>query len=87
MRLTVVLPFFNEEALLPHLPATFERIRTALAEHELRLLCIDDGSTDGTAVGLAALDGIERILKTGNSRSGSIIPGGEEAPATPSNIK
>ena len=57
MRLTVVLPFFDEEALLPGLPAALARIRTALAPHTVRLLAVDDGSTDGTAAGLAALAG------------------------------
>jgi len=79
MRLTIVLPFFNEEALLPHLPATFDRIRTALAEHELRFLCIDDGSTDGTAAGLAALDGIEVITHRSNGGPGAAMATGIEA--------
>ena len=59
MRLTVVLPLYNEEALLPGLPEVLERIRAALAGHEVRLICVDDGSSDGTAAGLARIDGIE----------------------------
>ncbi|MDH3590480.1 MAG: glycosyltransferase, partial [Planctomycetota bacterium] len=51
MRLTVVLPFFNEEALLDSLPGTLDRIGAALAAHDVRLLAVDDGSTDGTAAG------------------------------------
>ena len=59
MHLTVVLPFFNEEALLPALPGTLGRIRQALASHEVRLLAVDDGSRDGTARGLASVPGLE----------------------------
>jgi glycosyltransferase involved in cell wall biosynthesis len=56
VELTVVLPFFNEEALLPSLPAMFDRIRAALEGHEVRLLAVDDGSTDGTRAGLVGCD-------------------------------
>ncbi len=59
MLVTVVLPFYNEEALLPALPGTLSRIRGALAGHDVRLLAVDDGSRDGTARGLAALPGLE----------------------------
>ncbi|MEE8104228.1 MAG: glycosyltransferase [Planctomycetota bacterium] len=58
MRLTVILPFFNEEALLPDLPATLDAIRAALSKHDVEILAVDDGSTDKTADGLAALDGV-----------------------------
>ncbi|MHC4939166.1 MAG: glycosyltransferase family 2 protein [Planctomycetota bacterium] len=51
--MTVVLPFFNEEALLPRLPEVLARIREAVPG--AAILCVDDGSTDGTAEGLAAL--------------------------------
>ena len=55
MRVTVVLPFFNEEALLPSLPALLDRVRGALHGHEVRLLAVDDGSTDATAKGLGRI--------------------------------
>ena len=79
MDLTVVLPFFNEEALLPGLPDTFARIRTALADHGVRLLCVDDGSRDGTAAGLAALDDIEIITHRQNRGVGAAMATGIEA--------
>jgi glycosyltransferase involved in cell wall biosynthesis len=50
------MPFFNEEALLPSLPALYDRIHAALAGHDVRLLAIDDGSTDGTRAGLIGID-------------------------------
>lgn len=58
MRLTVVFPLYDEEALLPGLPDLFRRVREALAPHEVSLLAVDDGSRDGTARGLAALPGV-----------------------------
>jgi len=79
MRLTVVLPFYNEEALLPGLPATFDRIRAALSGHEVRLLCVDDGSSDGTAAGLAALDGIDILTHEQNRGPGAAMATGIEA--------
>lgn len=52
MRVTVVLPFFNEEALLPSLPGLLDRVRRALEGHDARILAVDDGSTDATLEGL-----------------------------------
>ncbi len=55
MRVSVILPFFDEAALLPRLPGLFERIHAALAGHDVDLIAVDDGSTDGTGAGLRAL--------------------------------
>lgn len=76
MRLTVVLPFYNEEALLPGLPATLARIREALAGHEVRLLAVDDGSTDGTRKGLAALPGLDLVSHERNRGPGAAMTTG-----------
>lgn len=78
MKLTVVMPFFNEAALLPGLPAVFGRVREALAGHDVRLLAVDDGSTDGTAAGLAALDGIEVVTHERNRGVGAAMATGLE---------
>ena len=50
-RLTIVVPVFNERAVLP---AFHERLGRVLAEAELdaEILYIDDGSTDGSGVWL-----------------------------------
>jgi len=79
MKLTVVLPFYNEEALLPGLPDTFDRIRAALSEHDVRLLCVNDGSSDATAAGLATLDGIEVVTHAQNRGVGAAMATGIEA--------
>ena len=73
MKLTVILPFFNEEALLPSLPGVLARIRTALAGHDVRLLAVDDGSRDGTAAGLAAIEGLDLETHAANRGVGAAM--------------
>jgi len=70
------MPFFNEEALLPALPALCDRIREALAGHEVRLLAVDDGSTDGTAKGLAAIAGLDVVTHPKNRGVGAAMTTG-----------
>ena len=48
---------------------------------------VESWSNEAPKIANAALDGIERILRAGNSRSNSVIPGSGKAPATPSNIR
>jgi len=67
MRLTVVLPFFNEEELMPALPDLLRRILEALAGHEVHLLAVDDGSTDRTTGALRAMGGLE-VVRHGTNR-------------------
>jgi dolichol-phosphate mannosyltransferase len=77
--LTIVLPFYNEEALIPGLPATLDRIRGALSEHEVRIVCVNDGSSDGTAAGLAALDDVEILTHETNRGPGAAMSTGMRA--------
>ncbi|HEX5138012.1 MAG TPA: glycosyltransferase family 2 protein [Planctomycetota bacterium] len=76
MRLTVILPFFNEAALLPSLPDLFARVRSALAGHDVRLLAVDDGSTDGTGDGLARIEGLDVVRHPGNRGVGAAMATG-----------
>jgi len=73
LKLTVVLPLFNEEALLPALPGVCARIREALAGHDVRLLAVDDGSTDGTAAGLRTIAGLEVLTHPENRGVGAAM--------------
>lgn len=73
MKLTVVLPFYDEEELMPGLPATLERVREALAGHDVRLLAVDDGSTDGTAAGLADVAELEVLRHETNRGVGAAM--------------
>jgi glycosyltransferase involved in cell wall biosynthesis len=66
----VVLPCYNER---DHVELEVKRIRTALTAAGLRheLVCVDDGSTDGTREVLQAIDGIRTILLPRNQGSGT----------------
>ena len=47
---TVVIPCFNERAVVPYLAKTLDRMQGALkTDYQLEFLFVDDGSTDGTA--------------------------------------
>ena len=68
--LTVVLPCYNERA---HIELEIKRIRAALeaAGMSYELICVDDGSTDGTGEFLEATPGIRTILLPRNQGSGT----------------
>ena len=72
MNLTIVLPFFDEEALLPFLGGHLERIRSSLGGHSVRVIAVDDGSTDGTAAGLAEIPGLEILTHERNRGPGVV---------------
>jgi polyisoprenyl-phosphate glycosyltransferase len=67
---TVVLPCYNER---DHIELEIKRISAALQEAGLsyELICVDDGSTDGTRDILAATPGIRPILLPRNQGSGT----------------
>jgi polyisoprenyl-phosphate glycosyltransferase len=67
---SVVLPCFNER---DHIELEVKRIRAALeaAGLSFELICVDDGSTDGTRELLAAIPGIRTILLPRNQGSGT----------------
>ena len=67
---SVVLPCYNERA---HIELEIKRIRAALEDAGLsfELICVDDGSTDGTREILEATPGIRRILLPRNQGSGT----------------
>ena len=58
---------------MPSLPGVLDRIRAALAGHEVTFLAVDDGSTDGTAAGLAAIDGLEVVTHPENRGAGAAM--------------
>ncbi|HKQ01677.1 MAG TPA: glycosyltransferase family 2 protein [Actinomycetes bacterium] len=67
---TVVLPCYNER---DHVELEIKRIRAALeaAGMSYELLCVDDGSTDGTRDVLQSIDDIRTILLPRNQGSGT----------------
>jgi polyisoprenyl-phosphate glycosyltransferase len=67
---TVVLPCFNER---DHVEQEVKRIRAALeaAGMSYELICVDDGSTDGTREVLQGIAGIRTLLLARNQGSGT----------------
>ena len=67
---SVVLPCFNER---DHVELEVKRIRAALEAAGLRyeLICVDDGSTDGTGEVLQGIEGIRTIVFPHNQGSGT----------------
>ena len=70
LEVSVVLPCFNER---DHLELEVKRIRAALetAGMTYELICVDDGSTDGTRELLQTIPGIRTILLPRNQGSGT----------------
>jgi polyisoprenyl-phosphate glycosyltransferase len=67
---SVVLPCFNERV---HVELEVKRIRAALEAAGMRyeVICVDDGSTDGTGEALRAIQGIRVIRLPRNQGSGT----------------
>lgn len=55
MHLSIVVPCYNEEASLPLLGERLRRTSMRLEGLRVEFVLVDDGSTDGTRLGLAAL--------------------------------
>jgi polysaccharide deacetylase family protein (PEP-CTERM system associated) len=55
--ISIVVPCFNEEDVLPYLANTLERVTQALVDYDVRFILVDDGSTDRTWDGLRAAFG------------------------------
>ena len=69
MRLSIVVPVFNELAVLPKLLSTLERVMAGTG-HDYEIVIVDDGSTDGTAQALrsaAAADPRIKVLFFGRN--------------------
>jgi len=49
MKISIVTPFYNEEEGLDEY---FEAVETVLSEYDYEIVCVDDGSSDYTLVGL-----------------------------------
>ena len=75
---SVVLPVYNEAG---HLRQEVERIGTALdaSDYSYEIICIDDGSTDGSAEELRSIEGIRLISFSRNRGAGSARKAGTHA--------
>ena len=74
MKLSVVMPVYNEFATVE---ASVGRVRAIAGQVELEIICVDDGSTDGTREVLSRLERqgvVDRlILHERNSGKGSAV--------------
>lgn len=61
--LSVVIPCFNEEKVLPHFISEITNVAEKMAAVDFELLFIDDGSTDGTLPYLRALSQADKRVK------------------------
>lgn len=62
-RLSVVVPCFNEESVLPELHRRLSAIFQDAPDVELELICVDDGSRDGTLALLRDLQSADPRLR------------------------
>ncbi len=82
---TVVVPCYNEELILPYLANTLRSVEAELSRsYDLRFIFVDDCSTDGTAASLERLFGTHancRILRlrANEGPAGAILRGIAEA--------
>ncbi|MCM2304022.1 MAG: glycosyltransferase [Elusimicrobia bacterium] len=75
MRLSIVIPAYNEES---RLPLTLERVRAALGASDREIIVVDDGSRDGTAEE-AARAGASVVRLARNGGRGAAVRAGIEA--------
>jgi polysaccharide deacetylase family protein (PEP-CTERM system associated) len=54
---TIVVPCYNEELILPYLSNTLQAVEQALSAYDLHFLLVDDGSSDGTWAALQRIFG------------------------------
>jgi polyisoprenyl-phosphate glycosyltransferase len=65
-RLSMVVPFFNEQAGIPAFAEAMQRLSEDLGDFEFEFVCVDDGSRDGTLdmlVDLARRDPRYRVIE------------------------
>jgi hypothetical protein len=83
---TIVVPCFNEESVLPYLENTLRRVAADLGQlYDLHYVFVDDGSTDGTRKALEATFGSLpncRLIPHGRNRgvAAAILTGIRHAP-------
>lgn len=65
-QLSLIVPFWNEEAAISHFVRSILPVLDGIAETDWEIVCVDDGSSDGTLrelIGLAEADRRFRVLE------------------------
>ncbi|MGH7822819.1 MAG: glycosyltransferase family 2 protein [Candidatus Binatia bacterium] len=70
MKISVVIPVFNERATVAEL---VRRVRAALDGREAEIVLVDDGSTDGTREVLRSLEGVRLLEHERNRGKGAAL--------------
>lgn len=73
MKLSVIIPSFNESATLPEI---IKRIKKVKLKTEKEVIVVDDGSVDGTRKKLTKISGIIKIFLKQNQGKGAAIRAG-----------
>lgn len=65
-QLSLIVPFWNEESAISHFVQSILSVLDGIAETDWEIVCVDDGSSDGTLrelIGLAEADRRFRVLE------------------------
>lgn len=65
-RITIIAPFYNEEAGIAHFRDAICAVIDTIPEHDFEIVCVDDGSSDSSLqklIALAALDRRFRVIE------------------------
>lgn len=77
MKLSIVIPAYNEEATIEHLIRRVQAVDLGTIEKEI--IVVNDGSRDGTGQVLRQLTGIRHLSHERNSGKGSALTTGFQA--------
>lgn len=76
MRVSVVIPVYNVER---YLARCLDSVLAAAEGHDVEVICVDDGSTDGSAAILARYEGRVKVIEKENGGLGSARNAGLDA--------
>jgi len=71
MNCCVIVPFFNERKFI-------SQVVSRCKQHVARVIAVDDGSTDGGAVEISGIDGVDVIVHSSNLGKGAALRTGFE---------
>src|SRR5687768_2187962 len=78
MKLSVVIPFYNEARTLPSVVERLLAVDFARLGLDLEVILVDDGSTDGTRASLQSrlVDGMRVVAHSSNRGKGAAVKTG-----------